>query len=355
MKQNPDGRPDKKVGQKRTVVTLKAVAKHLGLTASTVSIVLNDAPSASSIPERTKKRIFEAVKELHYYPNFFARTLRHKRTYTIGVIAEEIGDSYGAAIIGGIERYLRQRDYFFLTVAHRHDPKLLSRYSQILLERGVEGIITVDTSIQESPVLPTVAVAGHTKIDGVTNIVLDHEKAAVLALEYLKNQSHERIAFIKGTPLSSDSKDRWEAICRVAKHLGIAIDPDLVVQIESEDDAALPMSGYPLVKQLVARRKPFTALFAYNDHSAIGAMRALQEHGLRVPQDVSVVGFDDIPNAAVNMPSLTTVRQPLRKMGEVAAEYLLHRIEGKKDPRSEVAVEPEFIVRESTAPRMILR
>jgi len=349
LRNNPDGNtvPGKKSAQKSTVVTLKTVAQHLGLTPGTVSAVLNDAPSARSIPQETKHRIHAAAKELNYRPNFFARTLRNKRTYTIGVIAEEIGDSYGSAIISGIEQYLRKRDYFFLTVAHRHDPELLNRYSQILSERGVEGIITVDTTIHESPSLPVVAVAGHGKIKGVTNIVLDHEHAAVLALNYLKELRHQRIAFMKGSPLSSDSKDRWEAICRIASQIGLSIDPELTVQIDSDD--ATPMLGYPYTKRLLARNKPFTALFAYNDISAIGAIRALQEHGLRVPQDVSVMGFDDIPGAAFHTPSLTTVRQPLNRMGEVAAQSLLERIEGKKDYPAEIAIEPELVIRESTA------
>ncbi len=337
----------KKLGQKPEVVTLKAVAQYLGLTPGTVSAVLNNSPSARSIPQETKNRIHAAAKELNYRPNFFARTLRNKRTYTIGVIAEEIGDSYSSPIISGIEQYLRQRDYFFLTVVHRHDPVLLNRYSQLLSERGVEGIITVDTTVHESPLLPTVAVAGHKKLKGVTNIVLDHHQAAVLALNHLKELGHERVAFMKGNLLSSDAKDRWEAIGNVAAQIGISIDPELTVQIDTDDPT--PMLGYPFTKQLLARRKPFTALFAYNDISAIGAIRALQEQGLRVPQDVSVMGFDDIPGAAFHSPSLTTVRQPLNRMGEVAAQSLLERIEGKKDYPAEIAIEPELAVRESTA------
>src|SRR5277367_3933215 len=176
----------KKPGLKPAVITLKAVAQHVGLTPGTVSAVLNVSPSARSIPQETKNRIHAAAKELNYRPNFFARTLRNKRTYTIGVIAEEIGDSYGSGIISGIEQVLRNRDYFFLTVAHRHNPELLNRYSQILSERGVEGIITVDTTVQEAPALPTIAVAGHKKLKGVTNITLDHDRAAVLALKHFK-------------------------------------------------------------------------------------------------------------------------------------------------------------------------
>jgi len=177
--------------------------------------------------------------------------------------------------------------------------------------------------------------------------VLDHQKAAVLALQHLKDLHHERIAFMKGNPISSDAKDRWDAICQVAGEIGMNIDPELTVQIDTDDPT--PMLGYPFAKQLLAKRKPFTAIFAYNDISAIGAIRAIQEQGLRVPQDISVLGFDDIPGAAFHMPSLTTVRQPLNRMGEVAAETLLERIEGNREYPSEIAVEPELVVRESTA------
>jgi LacI family transcriptional regulator len=341
----------KRTGPASTVVTLKSVAEHVGLTPGTVSAVLNDSPSARSIPRETKNRIHAAAKELNYRPNFFARTLRNKRTYTIGVIAEEIGDSYGSMVISGIEAHLRKMDYFFLTVAHRHDQNLLSQYSELLLQRGVEGFITVDTTVLEAPSLPTVAVAGHQKLKGVTNVVLDHVQAAALALNHLASLGHKRIAFMKGNPLSSDSTERWEAICEVAQRIGVTIEPELTVQIDMDDPT--PQLGYPFAKQLLARNKPFTALFAYNDISAIGAVRALQEQGLRVPQDVSVMGFDDIPVAAFNTPTLTTVRQPLARMGQVAAQTLLERIAGRDDYPSEIAIEPELVVRESTtqAPR----
>jgi LacI family transcriptional regulator len=177
--------------------------------------------------------------------------------------------------------------------------------------------------------------------------VLDHFRAAVLALNHLKDLSHERVAFMKGNPVSSDAKERWEAICEVAAQIGMDIDPELTVQIDTDDPT--PMLGYPFAKELLVRKKPFTALFAYNDISAIGAIRAMQEQGLRVPQDVSVMGFDDIPGAAFHTPSLTTVRQPLNRMGEVAAQSLLERIEGKKEYPFEIAIEPELVVRESTA------
>lgn len=329
-------------------VTLKSVAAKVGLTKGTVSAVLNDTPAARVIPAETKKRIVSAARELNYRPNFFARSLRSNRTYTIGVIAEEIGDAYGSMVISGIEAYLRRKEYFFFTVIHRHDMTLLNRYTDMLLERGVEGFITVDTSLRHGLSVPTVAVAGHRRLEGVTNIVLHHEHAALIALQHLSDLGHKRIAFMKGNPVSSDSEIRFKAIRKIAKQLAIEMDPELIVQIEIDDPS--PQLGYPYGKQLLARKKPFTALFAYNDISAIGAMRAFQEAGLRIPQDVTVVGFDDIQSAAFNSPSLTTVRQPLGKMGEIAAETLIARIESEKKYPHEIAVEPVLIVRESSAP-----
>jgi LacI family transcriptional regulator len=329
-------------------VTLKTIAEQLGLTPGTVSAALNNSPAARSIPEHTKNRIIEAAQALNYRPNFFARTLRLKRTYTIGVIAEEIGDAYGAMVISGIEEYLRKNNYFFLTVIHRHDPKLLQAYAQMLLTRGVEGFITTDTSLREKLALPTVAVAGHERVEGVTNIVLDHKRAARLALEHLRELGHEEIAFIRGQTMSSDSVARWNAICEVARELDIRIRPELTIQLEGTDST--PGIGYPFAKQLLARKHPFTALFAYNDISAIGSLWAFREAGLRVPEDISIVGFDDIPGAAYANPGLTTVRQPLVKMGQIAAQTVVDLIEGHGEYVPEIAIEPDFVIRQSTGP-----
>jgi LacI family transcriptional regulator len=332
-------------------VTLREVAERVGLAPGTVSAVLNNTPSSRAIPEHTRQRVHAAAQELNYRPNFLARSLRKKRTYTVGLIVEEIGDAYGSMIISGVEAHLRQHDYFFLTVIHRHEASMLRDYSQLLLERGVEGFITVDTSLPEPLPLPTVSVAGHRTLKGVTNIVLDQEQGARMALEHLLSLGHRKIAFMKGQPYSSDSEDRWKAIGKVAQELGLTMDPDLIINLEIDDPS--PLLGYPYAKQLLARKKPFTALFAYNDISAIGAIRAIQEEGFRIPQDISVVGFDDIPWAAYHTPSLTTVRQPLGKMGQIAAENLVRMIEARmighgEEDSSEIAIEPTLVVREST-------
>jgi DNA-binding LacI/PurR family transcriptional regulator len=333
-------------------VTLQTLARHLNLAVGTISAALNDSPAARAIPEHTKRRILDAARELNYQPNYFARSLRLQRTYTIGVIAEQIGDPYGAMIISGIEEHLRDSEYFFLTVIHRHDRRILQNYSRMLVTRGVEGFITVDTSITEKPSRPTVAVAGHAPVPGVTNLILDQELAARLVLTHLLELGHREIAFMKGQSDSSDSATRWAAICSASKALGVAIRPELVVQIEN--DLTTPQIGYPYAKELLARKKPFTALFAYNDLSAIGAIWAFGEAGLSVPQDISVVGFDDVPLAVFSNPQLTTIRQPLQQMGQIAAKTLLDQIEKKAKFQSEIVIKPELVVRASTGPAPIL-
>jgi len=342
--------PTSKVPPKkpRNAVTLKAVATHLGLTPGTVSAVLNDSAAARSIPEHTRKRILAAARELNYRPNFLARSLRVQRTFTIGVIAEEIGDAYGGMVVNGIEAFLSEKNYFFFTVAHRHDGRLLQTYSEMLLARGIEGLVTIDTSIDHPPVLPTVAVAGHQRVDNVTNITLDHRRAAELGLRHLQQLGHTRIAFLKGQEKSSDSATRWAAIQEVAAEYGIEIRPELVLQLEGLEST--PEIGYPYGKALLTRGVPFTALFAYNDISAVGAMRAFQEAGHRIPNDISVVGFDDVSLASFSIPTLTTVRQPLLEMGRIAAQTLIDRIEERAGFLPEIAVEPELVVRSSTAP-----
>lgn len=333
---------------KSPAVTLKSLAVHLGLSAGTVSSVLNNSPAARSIPEHTRNRILEAARELKYRPNFLARSLRVQRTYTVGVIAEEIGDPYGATVISGIETYLVRNKFFFLTVAHRHDPELMRTYSQLLLTRGVEGFITIDTSVDQQPSLPTVAIAGHQRVPNVTNIILDHHRAARLVLQHLLDLGHRQIAFFRGPGSSSDAIPRWTAIQETAAELNVAIDPELVVQLE--DIPQISDIGFQPARALLAKGRPFTALFAYNDPSAVSAMSAFHQAGLSVPYDISIVGFDDIPLASFAIPPLTTVRQPLFEMGTAAAQILLDRIEDRAPFVPEVALAPELIVRKSTCP-----
>jgi DNA-binding LacI/PurR family transcriptional regulator len=333
----------------RRPVSLKQLAEHLGLSPTTLSLVLNEAPLANTIPRETKDRILVAAREFNYRPNFIARSLRSARTYTLGVLAPEISGGYASEVLGGIEEHLLKEGYFYFVASHHHCQELLKQYTQLLMERCVEGLIAVDTPRLARPASPTVCVSGHDNAPGVTNITLDHERAAVLGLGHLIELGHRRIAAIKGQDFSSDTEVRWAAICEVAKRMEVPIEPELMAQLEG--DSPSPETGYLATKRLLERREPFTALFTFNDISAIGAIRALREAGLGVPEDVSVIGFDDIPAAAYNYPALTTIKQPLREMGRLAAEHLLKRISNGAQAEfpEEVMVEPELVVRQSTA------
>ncbi|MCI0390890.1 MAG: LacI family transcriptional regulator [Acidobacteria bacterium] len=330
-------------------VSLKELAAHLSLSPTTLSLVLNDSPLASTIPQETKDRIFEAAREFDYRPNFIARSLRAQRTFTLGVLVPELSGGYASEVLGGIEEHLLREGYFYFVASHRHRQELLNSYPQLLLERCVEGLIAVDTPHLAHLPLPTVCVSGHDNTPGITNIVLDHQRAAVQGLDHLIKLGHHRIATIKGQDFSSDTEIRWTAIREVAKRMNVPIEPELTTQLEG--DSPSPEVGYLATKRLLEKRETFTALFAFNDISAIGAISALLEAGLSVPEDVSVIGFDDIPAAAFHHPALTTIKQPLHEMGRLAAEHLLKRISDGSDAPfpEEVMVEPELIVRQSTA------
>jgi LacI family transcriptional regulator len=326
-------------------ISLRKLAEYLGLNPATVSVVLNDVPGRS-IPQATRDRIKAAAKKLNYQPSHLARSLRNRRTLTIGILVPELGDGYHTQVMGGIGDHLMEAGYFYFTAHHRHRKNLVEEYSGMLLSRGAEALITIDTKLEHGFPVPTVAVAGHKPISGVTNIVLDHRFAAELTLTHLHSLGHRQIAFMRGQSFSSDSAERWESIVAVAGEIGIEIHPELTVQLDR--DLTSPELGYPVMQQLLSGGKKFTALVAFNDPSAIGAIRALQDIGLKVPGDVSVIGFDDIKVAAFNNPRLTTIRQPLSNMGRIAAQCVLNRLNGSEPFRKQIMVEPELVVRDST-------
>lgn len=343
------GKSDGKGAAVRKPVTLKQLAELVGLAPATVSLVINRSRVADTIPQETKNRIFEAVEKYKYRPSFFARSLRAQRSFTIGVIVPEVSEGYSAAVMSGVEEHLLQEGYFYFVASHRHRADLVDEYPRLFLERSVDGMIAVDTPWTLSLSVPVVTVSGHNKVNGVTNIILDHAHAAEVALKHLWQLGHRKIAFIKGQEFSSDTEVRWNNIEEKAREIGLPISLSLVAQLQG--DSPSPQPGYEATKRLLASHKRFTALFAFNDISAMGAIRALREAGLRVPKDVSVVGFDDIESAAYQNPALTTVRQPLRKMGRIAAEILLRRISrSRPDGSGETMVEPELIVRDTTCP-----
>jgi DNA-binding LacI/PurR family transcriptional regulator len=327
--------------------SLKTLAEHLHLSPSTISYVLNNSPGRS-IPDATRERVKAAAKEFNYQPSMIARTLQGKRMQTVGVLLPELGEGYHSQVLSGVGDLLMREGFFYFTVHHRHRKELVSAYPELLRSRGVDGIVAIDTHLEEDcPLpLPTVLVAGHTHLSGVTNVVLNHRRAAELAVGHLYQLGHRKIAFMQGQPFSSDSDTRWEATMKVARELDLEVSEELTVHLEK--DSHSPAISYPSIRRLIQSRLPFTAVLCFNDVSAMGSIRALHEAGLRVPQDVSILGFDDIQSAEFQVPSLTTIRQPLQEMGSTAARMLLKKLHGETTPDL-IQVDPGLIVRESTA------
>jgi DNA-binding LacI/PurR family transcriptional regulator len=329
--------------------SLATLSQHLGLSAAAISRVLNRAPAARVIPKATQDRIFAAAKHFNYKPNAVARSLRHGRSMTVGVLVPEVSDGYTTLVLSGLEQSLLQAGYVFFLISHHHRNELIEKALTMLIERSVDGIVAIDTLLEKGLQVPLVSVSSR-ELEGATNIALNHRRAAELAFDHLTGLGHSRIAVIKGQVFSSDTLPRWNAIRHAAQRAGIELDSRLVSQLEGDLPTHEP--GYLATQRLLASDQQFTAIFAFNDVSAIGAIRALREAGLRVPQDVSIVGFDDVQSAAYQNPGLTTVRQPLRTMGMLAAEALVRYITANEEdmPGKQMIVDPELVVRESTCP-----
>ena len=330
-------------------INLKQLSERLNLSQTTISLVLNHSPNAKSIPAHTRERIREAAIKYRYRPNYFARSLRRSKSMSIGVVVPDMSDGYFTLLMHAVERYLIKSKYFYFMASHFRNPDMTQEYVQMLLERAVDGLLLLDTPAKIEAKVPIVAISAHNPAPEATNIVLDHDLAAELALKHLQELGHKRIAFMRGPENISDAHYRWQSILKAAKSLGITIDPKLTVTLPELDQT--PVHGYKAMKKLLRATRDFTAIFCFNDICAFGAIRAIDDARLRVPEDISVVGFDDIASAEYHQPSLTTVRQPLREMGARGAKILLDRINypNRKFP-TEVVMKPELIVRESTGP-----
>lgn len=343
-----DGAGGRSAPERRTL-NLKQLAQYLELSQTTVSLVLNNSPAGRSIPQHTRERVLEAARKFHYRPNYFARSLRNSRSMSVGVIVPDLSDGYFPVVMNAIEKHLLKSHYFYVTASHYRRRELVDEYSRRLMERAVDGLLLLDTPAEVHVSVPTVAVSSHNAGQGVTNVVIDHDQAARLALSHLRDLGHQRIAFMKGAHGITDAKYRWKSIVNVAAEMGIEVAPELCMELHEAGQS--PLAGYEEMKRLLANRRDFTAVFCFNDISAIGAVRAICDVGLEVPGDISVVGFDDIITAAFARPSLTTVKQPLREMGLKAAQVLLERIANpEQEWPAEIVMEPELIVRESTGP-----
>ncbi len=344
------------------MVTIRDVAKESGFSSTTVSIVLNNAPLSRYIPAVTKKRIEKAAQKLGYRPNQFARSLRSKRSHTVGVMVFDMTDPFCTLILRGIENTLFQASFLPILTDVHNERVRFERYLEMLLDRRIEALIVLanwlflDINLLadlEKSSIPTAMIGCELKTDTISSIIVDNEVGGYLALEHLHSLGHRKIAFIRGPKALTDTSPRWRGIRNYAKVAGLELDQRLIMELpESRDPMSSFEAGFKLTEDLIKQKRPFTALLAFDDMSAFGAIRALNRAGIRVPEHCSVIGFDDVAPSALYTPSLTTVRQPMEAMGASAVGIVVDGINAVLEKREIAAshrkVAPELVVREST-------
>jgi len=370
---SPDSKPSKPAPPARkteparkrsasTAITIRDVAERSGFSSATVSIVLNNAPLARYIPDTTKGRIQRAASQLGYRPNLFARSLRSQRSHTVGIMVSDMTDPYCTLVLRGMENSLYQASFLPILTDVHNERSRFERYLEMLLDRRIEGLvvlanwlfldINVLADIEKSKI-PTAIVGCELKNDHINSLIVDNAQGARAALEHLISLGHRKIAFIRGPRQLWDTEPRWRGVRAVAREHNLSIDNKLVVDLpESRDPVSSFEDGFKLTEELLQRRRPFTALMAFDDMTAFGAIRALAKAGVRVPEQCSVIGFDDIAPAALYSPALTTIRQPMEAMGSAAAAIVVETINATLEKKPVRAIHrkvvPDLIVREST-------
>jgi LacI family transcriptional regulator len=352
----------KKDGSKRRLVTMRDVAEATGFSPATVSIVLNNAPLARYIASTTRQRIEETAKRLGYRPNAMARFLRSKRSQSIGVMLFDVNDPFCTPILRGIENALYPLSYLPIFADAHNQRERFERYLEMLLERHVDALIVVanwlfvdihvlaDLNKRE---IPAATIGWELPGNLISSVMVDNETGGRLALEHLYQLGHRRIAIIRGPKRLIDSAPRWRGIQKFAVSVGLKLDSSLVMQLpEVFDPNASFEHGYRLTEELLHSKKKFTALLAFDDLTALGVIRALTKSGMRVPEQCSVIGFDDVALSALSAPGLTTVRQPLETMGSVAVNVVMDAIKAGRESRdwhfASQKLHPELVIRDST-------
>jgi DNA-binding LacI/PurR family transcriptional regulator len=347
---------------KSSMVGIRDVARASGFSSSTVSIVLNNAPLARYIPPVTKKKIEAAARTLGYRPNLVARSLRNNRSHTVGIMVFDMTDPYCTLILRGIENLLYQSNFLpILTDVHNQRSRF-ERCLEMMLDRRIEGLIVVanwlflDINLiadLEKSSIPTTLVGTELNRGTVNSVIVDNELGGHLAIEHLYSLGHRKIAFIRGPKTLSDSVPRWKGVRTFAQAKGLELDSRLIVDLPESRDAVSGFEvGRRLTEELIKRHRSFSAIMAFDDLTAFGAIRGLAKAGIRVPEECSVIGFDDVVPAALATPPLTTIRQPMENMGMTAGNIILDRINSPLEKREAGAIHqrmaPELVVRDST-------
>jgi LacI family transcriptional regulator len=330
--------------------TIREVAREAGVSVATVSHALSGKRPVSA---RTRGRIARAVERLGYRPNTIAAAMTTGRTQTLGVVVPDIANPFFGELLAAIERTAAERGYSVVASSSELDSELESRAVRALHDRRVDGVLYLPWSPKPTAALAELADAGvavvclDEEVDGIPDrssiVVVENERGGELAAEHLRELGHERAAVIAGPLELPTSRERLAGFRR-------ALDvPRRLVRAASAYTIA---AGREAAAALLRREPAPTALFCANDLIAAGALAAARERGLSVPDDLSVVGFDDSFFASVMTPALTTVRQPLARLGREAAEIAIDSIEGTRQDPVRLTLPVELVVRESTAPAL---
>lgn len=326
-------------------VTLERVAKLAGVSPSTVSRILN---GTAVVSDEKRKAIDEAIAELGFVPNPVARGLAGGRTLSIGVVTQAIDSPFYGPALRGIEDELDSAGYSPLFVSAHWNPTTEGRCIDVLRSRRVDGLIVLNGRLSDQALkntakhLPIVVTGRTIKGAGLFALNFDNFAGGVLATEHLIALGHRKIAFISGDTAHPDANERLRGYTTALEKAGIPFDAHLVVPGDYQVD-----SGVAATDQLLASRRKFTALFCANDQMAYGAALSLHRKGLRIPEDVSLIGFDDIYHSLYVAPPLSTIHQPAYEMGRLTASSILQMLAGNKPTATMPA--PELIIRESTA------
>ncbi|MFD1175292.1 LacI family DNA-binding transcriptional regulator [Paenibacillus puldeungensis] len=329
--------------------TIKDVAQRAEVSVATVSRVLNNLPGYS---EDTKQKVMQAIKELGYQPNAIARGLINKRTQTIGVLFPNVSSSFSSEILHGVEEEAHKHNYSVIVCNTAEDGKRTMKYLQVLREKQVDGIIFSSGVLKEDYYkamqtmgTPVVLVATKSDYDQVPYVKVDDYQASYDAADYLIRQGHRRVAMIGGSWLDPIAgRPRIEGFRQALKDHGVETRDDLIL-----DGGFSFEGGVAATERLLASVSDVTAVFAAGDEMAIGAISAASRLGISVPEQLSVIGFDNLKLAEMSNPPLTTVSQPLQEMGRLASRKLIAMMESGAPADSEI-VPHELIKRRTVCP-----
>jgi DNA-binding LacI/PurR family transcriptional regulator len=332
-------------------ITIRDVAKKASVSIATVSRVLHEKDFAAQVAPATRRRVLDAVQELGYRPNLLGRVLRTQRTGLIGVIIRDVGDPFHGLLIKGIDLVTRERGYRFL-LSHVEALSLTGEYAQIWKTYHGDGMIVVGDVTGDESVLkelleicPYTVVTGHPPVGELPRVIIDNRGGIRAALAHLCGLGHRHIGFAYD-PAIWDMRERYQAFLDSVNDLGLPTESQLIVKAIDNFEG-----GVQSVMTLCSQPAPPTAIVLANDRMALGALHAAQSLGLHIPEDISIVGFDDIPYAAYSTPSLTTIQQPILAIGNIAVNILLDWLEGRANPPLECVVLPvNLVIRASTAP-----